>query len=795
MYRIINSLILFSIGILLVTNSNANTGSNRLLYLKFGNVNNWTKSNVSGSQSIEIDYWKKSGYQVTPISLDDVKITPALLKDYDVVRLYSSKNRSYSKDESESIYNFVISGGKLFAEVPHTSDVSVVKKFGVVSITGENGGDSGLRWSFNGAPLIIKNISGPLKGKFSLAVECMDRPSVSKGKLEIGGYLKESPVVSYGDFGRGRVVLIFAANWSHDKTYPGNAYRSSIKLGDNLDFLKESIKYLSKSEINNITKDRKNINNANYGDEYIIPIAKIDIRDPNEVGAQGIVTATRIIGVFSLIDAYLINDLVNEVTQILAQSLIEEVVIQTIQTTSLPTSKPRYLITAIKYNGDGNEVNEKDVLFLIEPKKEGLFPAYIDVGTPYRIQILPYSKSTAQEISHKTIEGEIIAETKVPQPHNFLPIPNASYKMATLLKNEIIQEFTTVGVITRYLEHDNQLYMLMEQYTPDISSGFYNILDFVAIKVNSKLPKPKLGSVIKVEGKTSKLPTKIQLNEWWRTGGWANHVVIPYSIEILNGIETNKPIINQPLLYNIPVAGPGGETVILNFPVEMETEEKIESGQPIIDDLINLAGIAQQYYRKPSALGGGGNSFEGWTIPTILQSTKNGIYEVESIKKQLIIITGTNKQNNDKMTNRKISILVSPNDYKLNQSDNKTGKYSDELKENTFDPYKDFLSNSPQGTTTANFTVTKDFIISDLTNLASMAQQFYRKPMALDGGGNSFTRWDIPENLKFTENGNYFIENINSQSVFIIGEKGDKINSVKVRMKVYPNEIEAQVIN
>ena len=33
----------------------------------------------------------------------------------------------------------------------------------------------------------------------------------------------------------------------------------------------------------------------------------------------------------------------------------------------------------------------------------------------------------------------------------------------------------------------------------------------------------------------------------------------------------------------------------------------------------------------------------------------------------------------------------------------------------------------------------KDGIVSDCTNLAAMAQQFYKKPVAMGGGGNSFS--------------------------------------------------------
>ncbi|MCL6495966.1 MAG: hypothetical protein K6T54_14485, partial [Ignavibacterium sp.] len=52
----------------------------------------------------------------------------------------------------------------------------------------------------------------------------------------------------------------------------------------------------------------------------------------------------------------------------------------------------------------------------------------------------------------------------------------------------------------------------------------------------------------------------------------------------------------------------------------------------------------------------------------------------------------------------------------------------------------------------------KDSLVSEGTNLGAMAQQFYKKPVAMGGGGNSFNNtsvtpnavWAIPANLDTT---------------------------------------------
>jgi hypothetical protein len=56
----------------------------------------------------------------------------------------------------------------------------------------------------------------------------------------------------------------------------------------------------------------------------------------------------------------------------------------------------------------------------------------------------------------------------------------------------------------------------------------------------------------------------------------------------------------------------------------------------------------------------------------------------------------------------------------------------------------------------------RDGVVSDLNNLGAMAQQHYKKPLAMGGGGNDFTQggpnltgWEIPSQLDTTANGTY----------------------------------------
>lgn len=72
----------------------------------------------------------------------------------------------------------------------------------------------------------------------------------------------------------------------------------------------------------------------------------------------------------------------------------------------------------------------------------------------------------------------------------------------------------------------------------------------------------------------------------------------------------------------------------------------------------------------------------------------------------------------------------------------------------------------------------KDGVVSDCTNLGAMAQQYYKKPTSMGGGGNTFDGtggipntppWDVPANLATTANGTYTAA-VTAQQVVITGQ-------------------------
>jgi len=64
----------------------------------------------------------------------------------------------------------------------------------------------------------------------------------------------------------------------------------------------------------------------------------------------------------------------------------------------------------------------------------------------------------------------------------------------------------------------------------------------------------------------------------------------------------------------------------------------------VVSDLNNLGAMGQQYYKKPTSMGGGGNTFTGWTLPAELDTTANGNY-VLTVAAQSLTIQGYGTEN------------------------------------------------------------------------------------------------------------------------------------------------------
>jgi len=76
----------------------------------------------------------------------------------------------------------------------------------------------------------------------------------------------------------------------------------------------------------------------------------------------------------------------------------------------------------------------------------------------------------------------------------------------------------------------------------------------------------------------------------------------------------------------------------------------IESKRAIMtNELVNLSAMAQQYYLKPTSLGGGSRNFTGWSIPAELENTAAGHYSATVFQDSIVILGVGNEvvTNND----------------------------------------------------------------------------------------------------------------------------------------------------
>ncbi len=225
--------------------------SNALLYLKVGSPSNWVGTGAQG-RAEEISRWTNAGYIVTPLDFSQTTVTEELLNNYNVLRVDGyACYRAISSAEGLAIYYWVMSGGKLMADIMCANQVPAVSLFGVQNIEGQNGGSSGLSWYFHGAPFLTGPVTGPGGTANSLALEAMDHPVLSSNhNLIIDGTISGYPMVVHNQFGNGKAIIIFTGGWCQNAAPPGNAYQANIFQADNLQFLSNCIQYLSANSSN-----------------------------------------------------------------------------------------------------------------------------------------------------------------------------------------------------------------------------------------------------------------------------------------------------------------------------------------------------------------------------------------------------------------------------------------------------------------------------------------------------------------------------------------------------------------
>ena len=89
----------------------------------------------------------------------------------------------------------------------------------------------------------------------------------------------------------------------------------------------------------------------------------------------------------------------------------------------------------------------------------------------------------------------------------------------------------------------------------------------------------------------------------------------------------------------------------------------------LTNELVNLASMAQQHYRKPNAMGGGNYAFDAtnggvaWSIPPNLTNTGHGRFEISEISSKSLVIVGTGNEVTTANDTVSVQITVNPDDY------------------------------------------------------------------------------------------------------------------------------------
>jgi len=99
--------------------------------------------------------------------------------------------------------------------------------------------------------------------------------------------------------------------------------------------------------------------------------------------------------------------------------------------------------------------------------------------------------------------------------------------------------------------------------------------------------------------------------------------------------------------------------LIVSVGINMFVDNAISSNRDAVaNDLVALASRAQVYQKKPKCLGGGGGSFQGFTLPNSSKNA-NGTFSVPGVTYSAVTIEGIgNEIGFDQATNVKVTVTV-----------------------------------------------------------------------------------------------------------------------------------------
>lgn len=231
---------------------------------------------------------ENQGYKATYIDLNKVRLTSDLLKDKKIAMLIGEyplawySKRSIDAEEIKAVSNFVENGGGLFV----TSNVDyngITQQFGV-TLTGNNGGSTGLDWPLYNIDATYFENHPVTEGITRITGDNGDRITVFP-PARIIGYKNRGgePLMAVSTKGSGKVIVWFGVGSFLDGRIPTNAYQSSIEDADNKKFIRNSISWLSSPSTTPPLTPALATSTDNY-DTKFVEIFKDDFEDENTDG-------------------------------------------------------------------------------------------------------------------------------------------------------------------------------------------------------------------------------------------------------------------------------------------------------------------------------------------------------------------------------------------------------------------------------------------------------------------------------------------------------------------------------
>jgi hypothetical protein len=77
----------------------------------------------------------------------------------------------------------------------------------------------------------------------------------------------------------------------------------------------------------------------------------------------------------------------------------------------------------------------------------------------------------------------------------------------------------------------------------------------------------------------------------------------------------------------------------------------------VLNESISIATNAQAYYKKPTILGGGNGSFDGWDVPNQLKITASGNFTA-NVQSNIVTLTGTGNEVVSGTDSVKVQVIV-----------------------------------------------------------------------------------------------------------------------------------------